>query len=129
MFRLGAFRIATLICYDAEFPENFRAAACAGADLVLVPTALSAEWGVVAEKLIPTRAFENGVFVCYANHCGEENGLHYHGGSCIVSPNGQDLTRAGADETCLHARLELSEVRAAQARLPYLRDRLKLPRD
>ena len=128
LFHLGTFRIATLICYDAEFPENFRAAAGAGADLVLVPTALYAEWGVVAEKLIPTRAFENGVFVCYANHCGGENGLRYHGGSCIVGPTGQDLARAGTDETCLHAQLELSRVRAAQTRLPYLDDRLKLSR-
>ena len=128
LFQVGAFNVATLICYDAEFPENFRIVASGGANLVVVPTALSADWGVVAEKLIPTRAFENGVFVCYANHCGEENGLSYYGGSCIVGPDGQDLVRAGQNEACLVAQLNLTSVKAAQTRLPYLVDRLKLPR-
>ena len=120
------------ICRQCPLNENAKVTiktvyVRAGADLVLVPTALSAEWGVVAEKLIPTRGFENGVFVCYANHCGEENGLRYHGGSCIVGPTGQDLARAGTDETCIYAQLDLSQVRGAQERLPYLADRLKLP--
>ena len=37
-----------LICYDVEFPENVRALALAGADLVLVPTALMAPYDFVA---------------------------------------------------------------------------------
>jgi len=127
LFQLGAFRIATLICYDAEFPENFRKAASAGADLVLVPTALGSQWGIVAEKLIPTRAFENGVYVCYADHCGEDHGLTYYGGSCIVGPDGQDLARADQNNRYLVAQIELGAVKTAQSRLPYLRDRLKLP--
>jgi predicted amidohydrolase len=127
LFRIGQFTIATLICYDAEFPENFRHVVNAGADLVVVPTALAQQWGVVSEKLIPTRAFENGVFVCYANHCGQENGLEYYGGSCIVSPVGEDIARAGGAEEFLHAKLDLRQVSAARKRLPYHVDRLRLP--
>jgi len=56
-FVLNDFKIATLICYDAEFPENFRHIALQDVDLVLVPTALSSSWGVVAHNVIPTRAF------------------------------------------------------------------------
>ena len=37
LFRIGEFTIATLICYDAEFPENFREVATKGADLVEHP--------------------------------------------------------------------------------------------
>jgi len=58
--------IATLICYDAEFPENFRQMTTNGADLVVVPTALGAQWGIVSEKVMPTRAFENSAYVIYA---------------------------------------------------------------
>ncbi len=126
-FRVGEFDIATLICYDAEFPENFRAVTTKGADLVIVPTALGARWGVVSEKMMPTRAFENGVFVVYANHCNHENGLAYHGGSCIIGPDGRDLVRAGAKETRLFGELDPAAVKAAQSRLPYHGDLVKLP--
>ncbi len=127
-FELGEFKIATLICYDAEFPEAFRAVAKQGADLVIVPTALGAQWGVVSQSMMPTRAFENGVYVCYVNHSGDENGMSYFGGSCIVAPNGKDLARAAGDSTCMLVHLDLSHVRKAQKRLPYHEDCLKLPK-
>lgn len=124
-FRIGAFTIATLICYDAEFPETFRNVAAA--DVVMVPTALAAQWEVVAHRVIPARAFENGVFVCYANHCGQENGIDYLGGSCVVAPDGTDLARAGGCEALLFASLDISRVKAARDRLPYHRDLQLLP--
>jgi predicted amidohydrolase len=94
--------------------------ALAGAQLVIVPTALASQWGVVSEKLIPTRAFENGVWVAYANHAGQENGLSYYGGSCIVTPEGIDAARADSTECVIQAKLDLDSVLAAQERLPYL---------
>ncbi|HFC04870.1 MAG TPA: carbon-nitrogen hydrolase family protein [Rhizobiales bacterium] len=127
LFRLGAFTLAILICYDVEFPENLRHVALAGADVVVVPTALTAQWGIVSECVVPTRAFENGVFLCYANYCEGENGLNYFGGSCIIAPDGRQLIRAGTMAQLLHARLDHSAVSAAQARLPYHIDRLGLP--
>lgn len=127
VFTLNGFSIGTLICYDAEFPENFRHVAKMGVDLVLVPTALAVQWAVVAHKLIPTRAFENGVYVCYANQSGTENGLEYLGGSCIVGPVGADIERAGAVPILLRATLHKEQIEAAQTRLPYLKDIQKLP--
>jgi len=127
LFEMGGLKIATLICYDAEFPENFRQVVSAGADLVVVPTALGEQWGIVSEKLIPTRAFENGVFVCYANYSGQENGLSYFGGSCIVGPDGKDLARAGRISETIFANLDIAAVKTAQSRLPYHADRAKLP--
>ncbi|TDL86901.1 carbon-nitrogen hydrolase family protein [Meridianimarinicoccus aquatilis] len=127
LFSLGAFTIAIVICYDVEFPETLRHVVQAGADLVVVPTALGAEWGIVADCVIPTRAFENGVFLCYANYCRNEGDLEYFGGSCIVAPNGATLARAGTDASLLRARLEQSAVALARDRLPYFTDRHKLP--
>ena len=127
LFTLGAFRVATLVCYDVEFPENLRHVALQGADLVVVPTALGAQWGVVSEKVVPTRAFENGVFIAYANSAGHENGMDFFGGSCLVAPNGTDLARAGTGPQVISAKLEKSAVTTAQTRLPYHKDRLHLP--
>ena len=126
-FRLGPFTVAILICYDVEFPENLRHVAKAGADLVVVPTALAEEWRVVSECLVPTRAFENGLFLCYANYSGHEGGVSYFGGSCIIAPDGKDLSRAGSDPEMLTARLGRPAVIAARSRLPYLTDRVRLP--
>ena len=125
-FTINGFKVGTLICYDAEFPENFRHVAQQGVDLVLVPTALSSSWGLVAHKVIPTRAFENGVFVCYANQAGNEHGLEYLGASCIIGPDGTEIKRAGSKSEFLRASLSQSQVTAAQQRLPYLQDMRRL---
>lgn len=121
-FSLGGFRLALLVCYDAEFPELVRAVAQAGAQVVVVPTALRDCWSSVARRMMPTRAFENGVYLLYANHAGREGGMSYLGASCILGPDGEDLARAGAGEELLQASLDLPRLRKAQARLPYLDD-------
>ncbi len=115
-------KCAILICYDAEFPETLRNAAQMGAQLVIVPTALNVNWPVVADKVMPTRAFENGVWLAYANHAGVEGGLEYYGHSCIVTPTGIDAARAGSAEEVLLAEIDAGAVTAAQERLPYLKD-------
>ncbi len=119
LFNLNGVCCAILICYDAEFPEAVRAVVKAGASLVCVPTALTQEWGSVAFNMMPTRAFENGAWLAYANHAGSENGVNYFGASCIVAPDGKDSARAGREETLISAEFSAERVAAARARLPY----------
>lgn len=126
LFTFGGLRIGTLICYDSEFPEPARHLAALGAELILVPTALGAQWPWVSRTLIPARAFENGVFLAYANHAGHENGLAYLGESFIAAPDGEELARAGQGPEILVADIDPGRVRKAQARLPYLEDRHRL---
>ena len=126
MFDWCGLKIATLICYDAEFPETVRHVARLGAQLVLVPTALGARWGWVAHSMIPTRAYENGVFLAYANSAGTENGMAFLGASVIANPDGTEAARAGANAEVIYADLTAAQVTAAQDRLPYLTDRTAL---
>lgn len=118
--------IAIVICYEVEFPESIRNAAVAGAHLVLVPTALITKWDVVVSRVVPTRAFENGVWIAYANHAGHENGFDYLGASKIVAPNGEITVDAGTEEGLISAEIDLEKLKVAQARMPYLRDFGKL---
>lgn len=122
LFRYRGVCIATLICYDAEFPEAVRQVAQMGAQLVLVPTALSARWGWVARQMMPTRAFENGIYLAYANSAGVERGTPYLGESVIAGPDGTEVARAGADPEIIYGDVKLAKVAAAQVRLPYLSD-------
>lgn len=119
-------RLAMIICYEVEFPESLRQAARGGAQLVLVPTALGGDWGFVAEKMVPTRAFENGVYVAYADNAGALGGLTFYGGSRIVAPDGCETVAETGRESLVCAETEPERVAAAQARLPFLRDSLLL---
>lgn len=118
----NGWKIALLICYEVEFPEAVRACAKAGANLVLVPTALGLKWSVVSRQVIPTRAFENGLYIAYANFCGSDETGRYLGDSVIVSPMGEDLARAGDLEELISAKMDKKWIKNARNRLPYLKD-------
>ena len=122
LFDLQGIRFGLLICYDLEFPEAARASAEEGAQAILAPTALTAEWTVVARQVVPARAFENGVYVLYANHAGVEQDVRYLGASCIVGPDGLDRARTGVGEEVITAEIDPLAVSAAQKRLPYCLD-------
>ena len=123
LVNLDGWRIGFLICYDVEFPENVRRLALAGADFVAVPTAVMVPYDFVASHMVPTRAFENQVFVAYANRCASENGLDYIGQSCVVGPDGKDLARAGRAETLIFAELERDLLDRWRQVNTYLQDR------
>lgn len=69
---LNGLRVGLMICYDVEFPENVRAHALAGTDLLVVPTAQMHPFQFVAESVVPVRAFENQMYVAYVNRVGPE---------------------------------------------------------
>lgn len=125
-FQLGGTNCALVICYDAEFPEIVRAACMAGAEIVIIPTALGAQWDQVAHRVVPARAFENGCYALYANHAGSDGDITYAGASCIVGPDGRDMARAGNQPQLITAALETSRVAAARQRLPYFADLVAL---
>nr|CAD6406467.1 hydrolase [Rhizobium sp. Q54] len=118
-------RIGMLICYDVEFPENVRRLARAGAELVVVPTALPAgsSGRFIAEHMIRVRAFENQVFVAYVNHCGSDPHFAYAGLSRIAAPDGSLLAEAAAEgEALLVTDIDLSAYAASRAENTYLDD-------
>jgi len=119
---LGGWKIAVVVCYEVEFPETVRSAALAGAHLTIVPTALSSRWPVVARQVVPARAFENGLFVAYANHTGTHADVTYLGESCIAGPDGRDLERAGAAPSVIAATLDPAAITAARQAIPFLTD-------
>ncbi|TWI92513.1 putative amidohydrolase [Roseibium hamelinense] len=115
--------LGLLVCFDVEFPERVRDLALRGADAVLVPTALpqSAGGAFIAGSVLPVRAFENQVFVAYANHCGADARFSYQGRSCIAAPDGSFLAQAsttGAEVAV--ADIMVTAYDACRAQNPYL---------
>ncbi len=114
-FMLQGWAIGLLICYDVEFPEATRALALAGADLIVVPTANMPDYDFVAQSLVPARAYENQLYVAYANYVGAEGEVHYGGLSLLAAPDGQAVAQADRQPTLLIATLDEARLTAARA--------------
>ena len=104
-FTYRGWRLGLLICFDVEFPEPVRMLALQGVDAVLVPTANMIDFDEVSERLVPTRACENRVYVAYANACGAEGAVHYGGKSLVANAFGDVVATAGREEALLLATL------------------------
>ncbi|MGW1672898.1 carbon-nitrogen hydrolase family protein [Streptomyces sp. NPDC002324] len=120
---LNGLRVGLLICYDVEFPENVRAHALAGTDLLVVPTAQMHPFQFVAESMIPVRAFENQMYVAYVNRVGREGEFEFVGLSTLAGPDGVARTRAGREEDFVLADADPAFLVASRATNPYLQDR------
>ncbi|RDG35204.1 carbon-nitrogen hydrolase family protein [Streptomyces corynorhini] len=120
---LAGVRIGLMICYDVEFPENVRAHALAGTDLLLVPTAQMHPFQFVAESVVPVRAFENQMYVAYVNRTGTEGEFEFVGLSCLAAPDGATRVRAGRGAELLVGDVDPVLLSASRAANPYLRDR------
>lgn len=125
LMSVNGVKLGMLICYDVEFPENVRRLAQAGADLVVVPTALPRGHSgtMIAEHMIRVRAFENQVFVAYVNHCGTDDTFAYAGLSRIAAPDGTLLAEAPAEgEKLLFATIQPQDFARSRAENTYLAD-------
>ncbi|WJV51549.1 carbon-nitrogen hydrolase family protein [Streptomyces flavofungini] len=120
---LDGVRIGLMICYDVEFPENVRAHALAGTDLLVVPTAQMHPFQFVAESVVPVRAFENQMYVAYVNRVGPEGEFEFVGLSTLAGPDGIARTRAGRGEDLVIADADPAFLAASREANPYLSDR------
>ncbi|MEU3843504.1 carbon-nitrogen hydrolase family protein [Streptomyces sp. NPDC028635] len=120
---LNGLTVGLLICYDVEFPENVRAHALAGTDLLLVPTAQMHPFQFVAESMIPVRAFENQMYVAYVNRVGQEDEFEFVGLSTLAGPDGVARARAGRTEQLVFADADPAFLAASRENNPYLKDR------
>lgn len=115
------------ICYDLRFPEVARAAAVAGCDVLLYPSAWHAgpckpeHW----ETLLRARAIENELFV--AGVC--KAGPKYVGRSLVADPLGQVIARgsdctpeAYADELVC-CEVDLAAIASAREAMPVFAHR------
>ncbi|MEU9219466.1 carbon-nitrogen hydrolase family protein [Streptomyces sp. NPDC048376] len=120
---LNGLTVGLMICYDVEFPENVRAHALAGTDLLLVPTAQMHPFQFVAESVVPVRAFENQMYVAYVNRVGHEGEFEFVGLSVLAGPDGIARARAGRVEELVLADVDPALLAASREANPYLEDR------
>ncbi|GAC1475759.1 MAG: nitrilase family protein [Isosphaeraceae bacterium] len=126
---LGGVKVGFLICYDNNLPENVRATALLGAEVIVMPHVTGCTpspmpgRGTVDPALwdnrhrdparlrlefqgpkgrgwlmrwLPARAWENGVFVVFANNIGRDHDTIKPGLSMILDPHGDVVAESQA---------------------------------
>lgn len=114
--------LCPFICYDLRFPEMFRHAVRAEANLFAVianwPASRQHHW----VTLLTARAIENQAYVVGVNRCGRDPKLEYRGGSMIIDPRGQIIADAGDQEGTISAALDLPALQQYRKEFPALAD-------
>jgi predicted amidohydrolase len=78
---------------------------------------------LVARHEIPARAYENQLYVAYANHAGSDDGFDYIGLSSICGPDGAVLAAAGRGEEIIYAVCDAGHQAAVRKSDPLIADR------
>ena len=121
-FEWSGLQVTPFICYDLRFPEIFRTAARAGAEMFVV----IANWPNRREQhwvtLLQARAIENLAYVVGVNRAGSDPKLVYPGRSMIIDPHGNILVDAGSSEGVVSAEIDAEVVRDWRRDFPALKD-------
>ncbi|UOQ57621.1 carbon-nitrogen hydrolase [Leucobacter allii] len=93
--------LGVCICYDLEFPEMPRSLALRGADVIAVPTnwpLLAHPAGEHAPEVVQAMAAAraSGVAIACCDRAGEERGIAWTEGTCIVGTDGWIAAEAGS---------------------------------
>lgn len=118
-------KIGIGICYDLRFPEFFRKLVREGAEIIIAPSAFTAETGAAHwEILLRARAIENLCYVIAPNQGGfHVNGRKTFGHSMIVDPWGGILGchKTGAGIVC--AEIDKEQLEKVRTNFPVLTHR------
>ncbi len=122
IFRIDDITASVFICYDLRFPELFRKVA-RNVEIIFVianwPSTRREHW----KTLLRARAIENLCFVAGVNRTGVDgNNIHYHGGSLIFDPWGEEVKSLGEEEELLIAVIDVAMVNEIRKDYPFLED-------
>lgn len=117
--------IGLAICYDLRFPAMFRYYAQAGARLMLLPSAFTAETGEAHwHSLIRARAIETQSFWLAVNQVGQhDEGLQSYGHSLLADPWGRVLQDSLLAQGVFSAEIDLTQAEALRHQFPVLKAR------
>lgn len=122
VFQLDGMGASAFICYDLRFPESIRPVAPDVSALFFLanwPASRAEHW----MALLRARAIENQCYAVGVNRVGtDDNGLFYHGGSCVYGPSGELIVMGGKGEEIVYLEIYPEEVARVRAEFPFLED-------
>jgi 5-aminopentanamidase len=121
---VDGWELALGVCYDGCFPEHGRAAAVAGAEGYLCPSAYLVGSEHRRDLYYAARALENTMYVVFTNVVESADGDEFNGGAAIYAPDGRAMVRADdTSEAVIVADLDRAELQAVRATHRMLADR------
>jgi omega-amidase len=119
----GVAKVCPLICYDLRFPELWRIASRAGAEIFTIgsawPTVRHEHW----RALLVARAIENQAYVVAANRCGADPTHTYAGGSTVIDALGIRQQETSSEESVASAEFDRRAFDEWRSKFGALRDR------
>lgn len=118
-------RLGIAVCYDLRFPEHFRKMQDQKVEIVIVPSAFTAETGAAHwEVLLRARAIENLCYIIAPNQGGFHlNGRKTFGHSMIIDPWGVVLDCYKTGAGFVSADIELEQLQKVRIAFPVLNHR------
>ena len=111
--------IGPFVCFEHAFPEVATTLALAGAQILVIPSAVPLDYEHLIHLRTRARAQDNQVFAIGCNMTG--HGMA--GRSLVADPRGGVLAEAGEEPTVLMVELDLAASRSERGREPSLQMR------
>jgi predicted amidohydrolase len=108
--------IGPLVCFEHAFPEVATTLALAGAQILVIPSAVPLDYEHVLHLRTRARAQDNQIFAIACNMAGHG----FAGGSLVAGPRGEVLAEAGPEPTVIVVELDLAAARSERGREPAL---------
>ncbi|MSR42002.1 MAG: hypothetical protein EXS10_08915 [Phycisphaerales bacterium] len=118
----GFAKICPLVCYDLRFPELWRIAAHAGAEVFTIGASWPSQRQEPWRQLLVARAMENQACVVASNRTGSDPSHRYVGGAAIVSPLGVRVAEGSETDSHVSATFDRAEIDRVRAEFSALRD-------
>lgn len=121
--------MGTLICADHWNPLLLSLSALRGSNILIAPIASASEavGGDFSNPIgwkqnLGNTALTFGSYIIMSNWVGPQNGVSFWGGSVIVTPQGDIISKSGEGECLVSAVADYERVKKARYLLPTLRD-------
>lgn len=118
-------KLGIAVCYDLRFPEFFRKMSEQGVEILVIPSAFTAQTGAAHwEILLRARAIENLCYVIAPNQGGFHlNGRQTFGHSMVIDPWGVVLDCYKTGAGFASASIELEKLEKVRSSFPVLDNR------
>ncbi|MCK5889096.1 MAG: carbon-nitrogen hydrolase family protein [Methylococcales bacterium] len=118
-------KLGIAICYDLRFPEFFRQLSEQGVEILVVPSAFTAETGLAHwEVLLRARAIENLCYIIAPNQGGYHiNRRQTFGHSMVIDPWGSILDCHKTGAGFASAKIDLERLKKLRTSFPVLNHR------
>jgi len=124
VFDIAGMPVAFLICWDAFFPEAFRAMALRGARVIAVLTSATGTGEDLWIRALSAQAFFNGLYVLRVNRVGEEEQATFSGHSFCAAPTGDLMGEPMSDvEGMAFFDIDRRALELTRREFPFLKDR------